>query len=576
MSDSVFKQLAKRVGVVSLLDRVGLREPLANGLRLVTSREERDRRRIINQDYRACKAQFQRLAQGATPGNPDKVALMISSMQTVWGTKLEGVLSLALRLQEYSPLVVDWGSATWSRRYHKLFGNRGFMNFRGFVAHVPPVVPDPKLVEFVRSRPTVRDLLGLTCRKVDIGRVTLSNVVCRHKFSKFDLSQPDTLDEVYADLLQVQRNVIAAERMLEQARPAIALLLEKGLSPAAEIFGACLARDIPVVQYVNSQSMNDWALKRFTLENRHQHPFSLDASTWQQVKQMAWSPELEDEILQDFEESYESGTWFNRKFLHQGKQIKSAEVVRQQLGLDSAKKTAVIFSHVLWDATFFYGESLFDDYETWLLQTVRAACANPSVNWVVKLHPDLVWKLKYENHSGELRDIIAMHSAVGELPEHVKLVLPDTDISTYSFFEITDYCLTVRGTIGIEMACHGVQVLTAGTGRYSNLGFTLDSASPEEYLRRLACIQDLPPMTGEQIKLSRRFAHTLFKLRPWQMRSFDMVYSPLEKVGHLLDKNLIAHVDTFAQLAAAPDMRQFAQWVDSNQVDYLQRQAASC
>lgn len=564
------KQLARRLGVVSLLDQVGLRRPLTEGLRLITSRNERECWRIISKDYQACKTQFRRIAQDAPAGDPNKVALMISSMPTVCGTKLEGVLALALRLQGFSTQVVEIVPNTWSRRYHRLFGNRYFISFRKFIESEPPVDPAPVILEFKHSRPTVRGLLKLTYRQVDVGRIALSNVLYRHKFTKLDLSQPETLNEVYNDLLQIQRNVYAAEKMLDQTRPIVALLLEKGLSPAAEIFGVCLARNIPVIQYLNSQSMNDFALKRFTLENRHQHPFSLDVSTWEQVKQMSWTSEQEAELMQDFAESYKSGTWFNRKFLHQNKQIKSVEEVQKQLGLDPSRKTAVIFSHVLWDATFFYGKGLFDDYETWLLQIVRAACANPRMNWVVKLHPDLVWKLKYEGYTGELRDVIAMRSAVGTLPEHVKLVLPNTDISTYSFFEITDYCLTVRGTIGIEMACHGVPVLTAGTGRYSHLGFTIDSSSPEDYLQRLAYIQDISPMTREQIELARRFAYALFKLRPWPMRSFEIVKMPIGQIGHPLDTNVVSRVDNFDRFSSAPDMRLFAEWVMSDQVDHLQ------
>lgn len=81
------------------------------------------------------------------------------------------------------------------------------------------------------------------------------------------------------------------------------------------------------------------------------------------VKKMPWSPELDNEILDSLEEGYRLGTWFNRKFLLQGKQIKNTDEVRKQLGLDLSKKTAVVFSHVLWDATFFYGKNLFEDYE---------------------------------------------------------------------------------------------------------------------------------------------------------------------------------------------------------------------
>ena len=42
------------------------------------------------------------------------------------------------------------------------------------------------------------------------------------------------------------------------------------------------------------------------------------------------------------------------------------------------------------------------------------------------------------------------------------------------FFQNIDFALTVRGTVGCELACYGVPVITAGTGRYSHQGFTVD------------------------------------------------------------------------------------------------------
>ena len=405
---------------------------------------------------------------------------------------------------------------------------------------------------------------------MDIGRVALSNVLSRHKFSRFDLANSETLKEICDVLVQSQRNVLAVEQLVEEQRPELALLLEKGLSPMAELFGVCVAKGIPVVQYVGSQNMNEYVLKRFNLQNRHQHPFSLDETTWNRVKAMSWTPEQETELLEEFADSYRKGLWFNRKFLHQGKEIKPTDAVRKQLGLDPGKKTAVIFSHVLWDATFFYGEGLFDDYETWLLKTLEAACANTNVNWVVKLHPDLVWKLKYEGYTGELRDVIAMKSAIGSFPDHVKLVLPETDISTYCFYEIADYCLTVRGTVGIEMACHGVPVLTAGTGRYSNLGFTIDSKTTDEYLERLMRIHTLPPMSAHQVELARRFAYALFKLRPWPMSSFEMTKMPIEQTGHPLDHNLIPLIKNREDLAVADDIRIFGSWIATDEIDFIQ------
>jgi hypothetical protein len=537
------------------------------GLRLLSSRKEWSRHRIIFSDYQRCKEQLRRLARGAPAGDPERRALFVSSFPTVFGLKVEGILTLAARLAGLSPVVGELSSGVWGRRYHRLFGNTRFARFKEHLRTEP--FPPDREAERLPSRLTVSELMQLSYRGVDIGRIALSNVIYRRKFSRFDLADRETLSDVRDELGRVRRNVQAAEKLLDSVRPALVLLLEKGLSPAAEIAGVSLARGIPLVQYTGSHSTSAWVLKRFSHANRHQHPFSLDAVSWERVKRMPWTASQESEVLQDFEESYRSATWFNRKFLHQGKRIKPPEDVRHQLGLDANKKTAVIFSHVLWDATFFYGEGLFEDYESWLLSTVRAACANPRLNWIIKLHPDLVWKLKYEGYQGELRDLIAMRSAVGSLPSNVKLVLPDTDISTYSFFAVTDFCLTVRGTIGIEMACHGVPVLTAGTGRYSGLGFTSDSASSAEYLERLAGLQDLAPPSARQIELARRFAYGLFKLRPWPVQSFEMVKLPMEMAGHPLDTNVALRVETFSDLAGAADIRRFVDWLATEEADYL-------
>jgi hypothetical protein len=558
------ESLAERLGVAAALLR------LRGALRRRLSRRYRAHEAAIQGDYESCQEAFRQVSRGAPPGDPGRPALFICSLTTVFGRKLEGVLSLAARLAGLAPQFVELGHDPWGARYHSLFGTAPHPNFRWFRARVRATPSTGEIRDFARSGPTVPDLLRLSYRRVDIGRIALSNVLNRHKFRRFDLQEPRTLREVEGELLQVQWNVHTAEEMLDRLRPEMLLLLEKGLSPAAELVGAALARGTPVVQYVGSQRTGCYVLKRFRYEGRHQHPFSLSAESWSRARSMPWGPDRDARLMRDLTESYASGTWFDRKYLHQGKRIKPPERVREQLGLDPSRKTAAVFSHVLWDATFFYGEGLFDDYETWLLETLKAACANERLNWVVKLHPDLVWKLRHEGHSGELRDLVAMRGAVGALPGHVKLVLPDTDISTYSFFGITDYCVTVRGTVGIEMACHGVPVVTAGTGRYSGLGFTVDSSSTEEYLAKLAALENEPPLGPQRTELARRFAYTLFTLRPWHLRSFETTKLGVEDVTHPLAANLVPRVASFQELAAADETVRLVAWLGTGESDYLE------
>ena len=560
----------KRIkSLISRADRLNLRSVLITELHNLINSELREQQRLINADYRVSKPLYRKLLEGSPESTNSKPALIVSTLDSIFSIKLDCMLSISLRMAGYQPIVIQLSHYKWTKRYHRLLGNTRFIQFNKFLSTGQTIDHRSVLTSFIESQPDIRNLMEFSFDGIDAGRIALSNILHRRKFDKFDISAPNTLSELEIEILNIERNSKAAQKLIDRYRPEIVVMIEKGLSPAAEVFGVCVERNIPVIQFVGSQNMNDFVLRRIHKKNRHQHPFSLDAATWKKIKAMPWSEKIEQSLMRDMSYGYRAGTWFKRKHLLQDKEIKKKSDIGEQFGLDLTKKTAVIFSHVLWDATFFYGESLFDDYETWLLESVRVACRNSNIIWLIKLHPDLVWKLQYENHSGELRDVLAIHAEVGQLPEHVKIVLPDTDISTYSFFDLTDYCVTVRGTIGIEMACHGIPVLTAGTGRYSDMGFTLDSASAAEYLERLATIERLPAMTAEQIELARRFAFALFKLRPWQMRSFEVVNVSLNKVGEALSPNLEPRVGGFEELSTTPDIQALADWINSDQIDYL-------
>ena len=75
----------------------------------------------------------------------------------------------------------------------------------------------------------------------------------------------------------------------------------------------------------------------------------------------------------------------------------------------------------------FYGESLFDDYEQWLVETVRAAIANPRLNWIVKVHPVNVWRSRMDGAAlVQLEAEVSAASISARCPAHVKLMAADT------------------------------------------------------------------------------------------------------------------------------------------------------
>jgi hypothetical protein len=142
---------------------------------------------------------------------------------------------------------------------------------------------------------------------------------------------------------------------------------------------------------------------------------------------------------------------------------------------------------------------------------------------------------------------------IGALPSHVRLVSADTPINPYVWFQLADFGITVRGTSGLEMAALGKTVITAGTGRYEGNGFTVDPATVEEYVSILESLPNVPEPTEEQIQLAQRYAHAIFLMKPFTIKSLlprlkwgvktmrasdDMVYDPIQFEGSQLPEEL--------------------------------------
>jgi hypothetical protein len=521
----------------------------------------------VRRDYRRFRRTEARVLAGGG-GRAAKRVLLVSLTDWVAQVKLEAVLARALELYGYRPVVLTSRRAARARRYFAACGVTDLVCWEDLVEAVGPAPADAVTVG---ERPGLAALLARQHRGVDIGRHALSSFVRATRVGTLDLADPATREGVERSLVRSARIVPAAEALVDRCQPDMALFLEKGYTPYGEIFDVLLGRGVNVIQWLHAQRADALVLKRYTPATRHVHPFSLAPETWTRVKGMPWSEAHAEAIVAEIRAGYEGGTWFSRKFLQVGKRLKPPEEVRRQLGLDPARKTAVVFSHVLWDATFFYGDNLFGDYEEWLVETVRAACANPALNWVIKLHPDYVWKLKQAGlPPAAVRDQLAIHARIGRLPPHVTVLPPDTDISTFALFPLTEFCLTVRGTIGIEMPCFGIPVLTAGSGRYSGLGFTIDSASREEYLDRLARLPELDGPGAERTELARRHAYALFRLRPCVFRTFELVQAPLARLGHPLDHNLVLRARSPREFAEAEDVNAFATWAcHSEALDFL-------
>jgi len=498
--------------------------------------------------------------------------LLLASYQAQpYAMKVEGLLARTLAKQGYRVTVLASDAAV---PLAKLYYRR---------VHGFPIVTLTEFVSFRgadRTARTVEQLLE--CARSDIvafKRMTYRDVpVGLHALATLASIEPDGRLELGADRLRRLRRLLrqsillvdAADRMLESLAPTLVLGIEKGFVTTCETYYTALRRGIDYVQWVGCHEPESVMFKRYGLHNVRDHPFSVSDETWQKALELPWSERMRDEVMREFARGYEQGTWFQYKRLTAARTSAGAAELGHRLGLDPSRRTAVIYSHILNDANLFYGEDLFPEgYEQWLIETVRAACDNANINWVLKLHPANLFRNATIGYSGEYGEVIALRRAFGRVPEFLKLVMPDDAALPSSFFAITDWGITVRGTVGLELPCFGTPVLTAGSGRYSGKGFTIDSASPEEYLERIRRIDRIPRLDEHQQQRALIHAHLVFKLRPAKYDALAKdVYNPAGDRARGRDIALLHK--TFQAASEHEQLRRIVDFLtDPNRDDFL-------
>lgn len=505
---------------------------------------------------------------GAFPPPGDRTALVLMSGNFPYAIKTEIMLALGLRLAGWRVRFLAQ-DRSWhlARRYLHAFGFRDIVYW-----NETAIAPEEKAAcgaeadAMMQGSLTFPAIKEWTYRGCWLGPQVLASVSRSIHRAGFSPEQPEIRESLRRTLAAALESVRRAEKFYGDKTPDVLIANEPNYAGNAPLVDVAMQRGVKAIHF--AQPARDDAFYFWVLrpETRRSHPSSLSPETFARVQAAPWTPGREAELNAEIGGRY-SGKWFLQGRNQVGVVERSRDELVGRLGLDPSKKIVVVFSHILWDANLFYGTDLFDDYGQWLVETIRAACANPAVNWLVKMHPANVWKLQLDQVKSELAEEELVRRHIGALPDHVKMLRPDCDVGVKSLFEAIDSAVTVRGTVGIEAPCFGIPVFTAGTGRYSGLGVTVDSSTRDEYLRRLATIQDQAPLAAETIVRARKYAHAVFFLRPWVFTSFRASFPPgCSAIRHRFD---LAR-DSVAQLRAAGDLQRWAEWVERGTTpDYI-------
>ena len=534
---------------------------LRSSVRIVIDPVFRRREIGLWREYRRWKREHGAALRPSLAGGGRLPRVLIVGKETINGAKIELGLIKGFELAGYAPIVLTDRSFV---KFYTLAGVTDFLHWEDFTDRLDRAGAG----DAVNTCESLNDLLAFHHAGARVGRFAASSAFRFLRAGHLDLADPKTRDVVVDHLALGMMRARAAQRIQQTVRPPLALFLGNRYTGQSELMDVCVAAGVSVITWFEAHRSNALMLKRYNRENTDEHHGSLSEQSWHLVRTMEWTAARRDELTHEIAHNYATGDWYCRGGTQFGRQIMSPAEITHRLGLDAGKKTAVIFPHIVWDATLFWGRDLFENYEQWLIETVRAACRNERLNWVIKIHPAHAVKNAWERQSIEPAELVAIREQIGPLPSHVFVIPASTDINTFSLFDVMNYCVTVRGTIGLEAATFGIPVVTAGTGRYDHKGFTIDSATREEYLNRLARIEDLPQPTAPQRELAERFAYGQLILRPLSLETITIEYERDAEATMRVGLKARSSDD----LRNASDIKAFAEWVGhSTDEDFLDR-----
>ncbi len=183
------------------------------------------------------------------------------------------------------------------------------------------------------------------------------------------------------------------------------------------------------------------------------------------------------------------------------------DVLAQSLSLDRSRPIVGLYTNIAWDAQIFYKSTLFATHTEWLLKTIEVSLDQPNVQLVVRIHPA---EVKHGLGPVRQRADDTIRARFGSLPAHIKIIPPESDLSSYALMRLTAANVVYGTKLGIEMAAMGLIVIVAGDAWYRGKGFTYDPVDQHNYFHWLREPHQLKPMQPLQLSLAERYAYHFY------------------------------------------------------------------
>lgn len=168
--------------------------------------------------------------------------------------------------------------------------------------------------------------------------------------------------------------------------------------------------------------------------------------------------------------------------------------VMRRLGWTEEKPVYAIMNHAMTDDVYCDTQA-FKDCHDWLRQTLAFAAEDDSRYWLVKRHPH---DAAYDN----TKTFELLARKYQSFP-HIRFIADD--LTKAELFAVTSLALTIRGSLGFDIAAAGVPVILSGRSRMSDIGFASVADDIDTYFALLRKPFEELAITPEQVERARLY-----------------------------------------------------------------------
>jgi hypothetical protein len=193
--------------------------------------------------------------------------------------------------------------------------------------------------------------------------------------------------------------------------------------------------------------------------------------------------------------------------------LEDVEEIYRLCNIDKSRKIVSLFTNVIWDAQILYKSNAFKDIFDWIVTSIEALAKNKNVWLVIRIHPaeaQSTIPLK-QPMLGEIKKRFA------QLPENVRLILPESDISSYSLARESVANIIYGTKMGLEIALLKRPLVICGETFSRNKGYGVDITSKAQYEALLANIENIDVDVERTFTTALQYAHYLYFRRMLDM-----------------------------------------------------------